>query len=127
MKKAIVIMIMGLLVNMAGASLVLADGGDANVEQVRTSIQKLGTGQKVQVRVELRDKSTVEGYISEAGSETFSVTKLDTGKMTAVPYANVKSVKARKLGTKGKIAIIAGAAAAITLLILWKVIVDLDE
>ena len=44
------------------------------VEKVRTQIAKLGTGKDALVRVELRDKTKLEGYLSEVGADTFVVT-----------------------------------------------------
>ena len=43
-------------------------------EKVRAQIAKLGTGRDALVRIELRDKTKLEGYVSEAGAETFVVT-----------------------------------------------------
>ena len=87
-------------------------------EKVRTQIAKLGTGKDALVRLELRDKTKLEGYISEAGAESFVVTDR-TGKATTVGYPQVGKAKGNNLSTGTKIAIGVGVAAAIILLILW--------
>lgn len=87
-------------------------------EKVRTQLSKLGTGRDAQVRLELRDKTKVEGYLSEAGADTFTVTDKE-GKTTNVPYQDVKKAHGNNLSTGAKIAIGAGAAAAVVLIILW--------
>lgn len=87
-------------------------------EKVRTQLAKLGTGKDALVRVELRDKTKVEGYLSEAGSDSFTVTDRE-GKATTVPYQQVKKAQGNNLATGTKIVIGAGIAAAVVLLILY--------
>ena len=88
------------------------------VEKVRTQIAKLGTGKDAVIRVELRDKTRLEGYVSEIGAESFIVTN-KAGMATTVAYPQVGKVKGNNLSTGTKIAIGIGVAAAIVLLILW--------
>ncbi|HEX7176874.1 MAG TPA: hypothetical protein VF240_16555 [Pyrinomonadaceae bacterium] len=95
--------------------------------KVKANILKLGTGEASRVKVVLRDKTKMEGYVSAAGDETFTVTDPKTGAATAVAYPQVRSVKGNNLSTGAKIAIGASVAAAVIFLILWKVIVDEDE
>jgi hypothetical protein len=87
-------------------------------EKVRTQLSKLGTGSDAQVRLELRDKTKLEGYLSEAGADSFTVTGRD-GKTTTVPYRQVKKVNGNNLSTGAKIAIGAGITAAVVLIIFW--------
>lgn len=87
-------------------------------EKVRTQLSKLGTGRDARVSLELRDKTKVEGYLSEAGADTFTVTDKE-GKTTTVPYQDVKKAHGNNLSTGAKIAIGAGIGAGVTLLILW--------
>ena len=87
-------------------------------EKVRTQLSKLGTGKDARVRVELRDKTKLEGYLSAAGADIFTVTD-NAGKSTAVPYPQVKKAQGNNLSTGAKIAIGAGIGAGVTLLILW--------
>jgi hypothetical protein len=95
--------------------------------KVKANILKLGTGEASRVKVVLRDKTKVEGYVSAADEATFTVTDPKTGTATAVAYPQVKSVRGNNLSTGAKIAIGAGVAAVVVFLILWKVIVDEDE
>jgi hypothetical protein len=87
-------------------------------EKVRTQLAKLGTGKDALVRVELRDKTKLEGYVSEVGAESFVLTD-KTGKATTVAYPQVKKAQGNNLSTGAKIAIGAGVAAAIVLLVIW--------
>lgn len=88
------------------------------VEKVRTQLAKLGTGKDAVVRIELRDKTRLEGYISEAGAESFVITD-KAGKATTVAYPQVGKAKGNNLSTGAKIAIGIGIGAAIVLLIIW--------
>ena len=87
-------------------------------EKVRTQLSKLGTGSDARVSLELRDKTKLEGYLSEAGSDTFTVTDRE-GKTTTVPYQDVNKARGNNLSTGAKIGIGAGIGAAVVLLILW--------
>ena len=93
---------------------------------MKAAVLKLGTGAAARVRVTLRDKTKLEGYVSGVGDDSFAVTNVKTGAVTTVAYPQVKTVKGNNLSTGAKIAIGAGVAAAVVLLILWKVIVDDD-
>lgn len=87
-------------------------------EKVRTQIARLGTGKDALVRLELRDKTKLEGYVSDVGAESFVVTNR-AGVATTVAYPQVVKAKGNNLSTGTKIAIGIGVAAAIVLLILW--------
>jgi hypothetical protein len=87
-------------------------------EKVRTQIARLGTGQDALVKVELRDKTRLEGYVSEAGAESFVVTD-KAGVATTVAYPQVGKVKGHNLSTGAKVGIGIGIGAAIVLPILW--------
>ena len=93
-----------------------AEKESKRVEKVRTQLAKLGTGSGARVRVELRDKTKLEGYISEAGPESFVVVN-KAGAATSVAYPQVVKAKGNNLSTGAKIAIGIGIGAGITLLI----------
>jgi hypothetical protein len=95
-----------------------AEKAARRAEKVRTQLAKLGTGKGALVRLELRDKTKLEGYISEAGAESFVVTD-SAGKATTVAYPQVKKAQGNNLSTGAKIAIGVGIGAAVFLLILW--------
>ena len=87
-------------------------------EKVRAQLAKLGTGPDARVKLELRDKTKLEGFVSEVSADGFVVTAAD-GKTTTVAYPQVRKAHGNNLSTGAKIAIGAGVAAAIVLLILW--------
>ena len=87
-------------------------------EKVRTQLAKLGTGTEARVRLVLRDKTKLEGFISEAGADTFVVTD-GAGKTTTVGYGQVGTAQGNNLSTGAKIAVGVGIGAGITLLILF--------
>ena len=89
-------------------------------EKVRTQVAKLGTGADARIKLELRDKTKLEGFVSEAGAATFAVTD-GAGKTTTVEYSQVSQAKGHNLSTGAKIAIGVGIGAGVTLLIflLW--------
>ena len=95
-----------------------AEKESKRVEKVRTQLAKLGTGEDARVRVELRDKARLEGYISEAGPESFVVVN-KAGVATTVAYPQVVKAKGNNLSTGAKIGIGVGIGAGVTLLILW--------
>jgi hypothetical protein len=129
-KKLFSLILVALMLNVTGARLVYADSKEEKqarfVEKVKTNVLKLGTGETARVKVTLRDKKKLEGYVSFAGEESFTVTDVKTGAATTIAYPQVKSVKGNNLSTGAKIAIGAGIAAAVIFLILWKVVVDDD-
>jgi hypothetical protein len=87
-------------------------------EKVRAELSKLGTGKDARVKLELRDKSKVEGYLSEATEDHVAVTD-DKGSTTVVTYPQVKKAQGNNLSTGAKIAIGAGVAAAVILIVLY--------
>ena len=122
-KKLVTLLLVALVMNLAGARLAYADSKEEKqaryAEKIKTNVLKLGTGESTRVKVKLRDQSKIEGFISDAGAETFTVTDRKTGVATVVAYPQVKSVQGNNLSTGAKIAIGAGVAAAIIFIILW--------
>ena len=95
-----------------------AENEARRAEKVRTQLSKLGTGPEARVRLELRDKTKLEGYVSEAGPEGFVVVN-KAGLATAVAYPQVGKARGHNLSTGAKIGIGIGIGAAIVLLIIW--------
>ena len=89
-------------------------------EKVRAQVVKLGTGKDALVRVELRDKTKLEGYVSEVGDESFVITN-KAGVATVVTYPQVKKAQGHNLATGDKIVIGMGIGVAIVLLIVWHI------
>lgn len=122
-RKLVTLILVALVINLVGVRLAYAESKEEKqarfAEKVKTNVLKLGTGESTRVKVKLRDKSKLEGYISDAGAETFTVTDRKTGVATTVAYPQVKSVQGNNLSTGAKIAIGVGIAAAIIFIILW--------
>lgn len=109
-----------LVCSLGTVSVFAADGAGkeaARAEKVRRAVLKLGVGPDARVQVKLRDKTTLAGYVSEAGPDSFVVTDAGTGVATVVPYPQVKSAKGHNLSTGAKIAIGVGIAAAVVLVV----------
>ena len=122
-RKLITLLVVALVINLAGVRLAYADSKEEKqarfVEKIKANVLKLGTGESTRVKVKLRDQAKLEGYISDAGAETFTVTNRKTGVATTVSYPQVKSVQGNNLSTGAKIAIGVGIAATIIFIILW--------
>ena len=122
-RKVVTLMLVGLVVNLGGARLAYADSKEEKqarfAEKVRANVLKLGTGESTRVKVKLRDQAKLEGYITDAGAETFTVTNRKTGATATVAYSQVKSVQGNNLSTGAKIAIGVGIIATIIFIILW--------
>ena len=63
--------------------------------EVKGKVQKIGTGAKRRVHVELRGGRKLEGYIGQIGEEHFYVVRTDGEKGTAavVAFGDVRSLK----------------------------------
>lgn len=87
-------------------------------EKVRAGILKLGTGESARVKIKLRDKTKLEGYVGEAGADSFTVVDLKTGAATVVTYPSVKQAQGNNLSTGAKIAIGLGIAALVLVILI---------
>src|ERR1051325_5391634 len=87
-----------------------------HAEKVRTQLAKRGTGKDSRIKLELRDKTKLEGYVSAADAETFNVTD-NAGKTTAVPYQDVKKAQGNNLSTGAKVAIGIGIGVGVLIII----------
>jgi hypothetical protein len=94
-----------------------AEKESKRVETARAKLDKLGTGKDARVKLEQRDKTRLEGYISEAGPESFVVVN-KAGVATTVAYPQVRKAQGHNLSTGAKIAIGIGIGAGVTLLII---------
>jgi len=123
LKKLLSLSLVALLINLAGVTPAYAASREEKqarfTEKVKASVLKLGTGQAARVKIKLRDKTKLAGYIRAADGEGFTVIDSKTGMATTIAYPQVKSVKGHNLSTGAKIAIGVGIAAAIIFIILW--------
>ncbi|HEX8560156.1 MAG TPA: hypothetical protein VF668_18815 [Pyrinomonadaceae bacterium] len=121
LKKLCAVALSGLLLQAAAAPALAGTKEEKEArraEKVRAQLAKLGTGPAARVRLELRDKTRLEGFVSEAGAESFVVTD-KAGAARTIAYPQVAGVKGNNLSTGAKIAIGAGIAAGVFLLVLW--------
>ena len=123
-RQLMALLLVVFVVNLAGVRPVHAESKEEKqarfAEKIKASVLKLGTGESARVRVKLReDQGKLEGYITEAGAETFTVTNRKTGVATTVAYPQVKGIQGNNLSTGAKIAIGVGIAATIIFVILW--------
>jgi hypothetical protein len=88
--------------------------------KVREGVGKIGTGEAALVRLKLRDKTKLEGYVTEAGAQSFTVVDAKTKATTVVAYQQVKSVQGNNLSTNKKIAI-GVAIAVVAVVVLYSI------
>ncbi|HKY43071.1 MAG TPA: hypothetical protein VJM50_08240 [Pyrinomonadaceae bacterium] len=122
-KKLLSISLVALLINLTAMTPAYAASKEEKkarfAEKVKANVLKVGTGEAARIKIKLRDKTKVAGYVSSADDEGFTVIDSKTGTATTIAYAQVKSVQGHNLSTGAKIAIGVGIAAAIIFIILW--------
>jgi hypothetical protein len=87
------------------------DGSES--AKVKAVVQKRGVGEKSKVKVTLRSKEEVKGYISKIEDGSFDVTDSKTGQVTTIQFVNVEKVQGPGLSKGAKIGITVGVAVAI--------------
>ena len=125
LKKICSVILAGLMLQAASLPAFAATSAEKEVkraEKVRTQLAKLGTGSDARVKLVLRDKTKLEGFVTQAGADTFAVTDR-AGTTTTVQYGQVSKAQGHNLSTGAKIAIGAGIGAAVVLIILWSMYV----
>jgi hypothetical protein len=127
-KKVCSLVLAGLMLQAAAIPAFAATSAEKEAkraEKVRTQLAKLGTGSDARIKLILRDKTKLAGFVSEAGASTFAVTD-GAGKTTTVEYGQVSKAQGNNLSTGAKIAIGIGVGAGVTLLIflIWLSSVD---
>ncbi len=126
-KKILSLALIVLLLNAVGNNAAYAAGakqekGERKAEKIKASILKLGTGKEARVAVRLKNRSIVEGYVSEASDKTFVVVAEKSGVITTIPYLQVnklvsaKGVRIAKDAAKGA-AIFAGFIGGLLLIV----------
>ena len=73
--------------------IVRASQTDPAAEKVKAAVAKRGTGPKAKVTVELKDKTKLKGFISNAGGDSFTLSDLKTGQGRTLAYSDVAEVK----------------------------------
>jgi hypothetical protein len=131
LKRTLSVALVLLLVNLIGVRVAFAsteaEKQAKHAEKVKAGVLKLGTGEAARVKIKLRDKTKLDGYVGAAGEETFTVVDAKTGVSTIVAYPQVKSIKGNNLSTGAKIAIGIGIGAAVMILIIFLYIASQDD
>jgi len=111
MRKWLAVVVMGALTQLTGAEPVstMSVSHERN-EHVRVALTKLKPGPETQMVVQLRDGSTVTGFLDQVGERSFFITDRQGQVVTQIAYQNVTHLSARSTGAN--IAIVAIAVGA---------------
>lgn len=111
---------LSLLAAICGSSFVVSaavpNDDEKQAEKTRAEIRKLGTGPDALIELELRDKTKVKGYVSEANDNDFVVVDPNTKTSTTVAYPQVRKAKGNNLSGGVKIALTLAVVAVVTFL-----------
>jgi hypothetical protein len=114
-RRTFTIMLSGLLLLSAfgfqGAN-AMTLGDQQATEKIRTKVLKMGVGVNARVQVKLIDNSQLNGYITAADQDSFTVVQRGTGSSKTVSYADTQSVKKAGSGVSARTLLILGAVAA---------------
>ena len=94
--------------------------------EVEQKLEKMGTGERVRVKVKLYSGTQYEGYLSFTNEDDFIVVD-KAGKPNTIKYTEVKSIGGKNLATGVKIGIGIGIGALATLLIIIGIIYASDS
>lgn len=93
-----------------------SDKDERQLEKLKAGIRKLGTGPHARIKVTLKDKTEIAGYISEAGDDSFVVVDAES-KTNVVAYPQVAKAKGNNLSSNQKLAITLAVVGAIAVLL----------
>ena len=86
------------------------------IEKVKNEIRSLGVGPEALVKLKLRDKTKLEGYISAFNEDSFEITDLRTRVATTLAFPQVGQAKRNNLSDGARTAIFIGIAVGLTIL-----------
>src|SRR6266540_3214144 len=106
-KQSLSLVLSGLLIYPMGTAVASAQSQAEQQVQVarKAKILKRGAGEQARVNVTRRDRTTLTGYISRAGEDSFDVTDAKTGETTTMTYSEVARVKGQGLSRTTKLVI----------------------
>src|SRR6266571_6255299 len=110
MKHFTILLVAVLVFNHVAVPQATQTQGASPAAKVKAEVQNRGIGEKSRVKVRLRNKAEVKGYISKIEDASFDVIDKKTGRATTIPYADVERVQGSGLSKGAKIGIIAGVA-----------------
>ena len=109
LKKTLAVVLAGMLIQLALAQSASASSkGEKEVrlaQKVKAGVLKLGQGGDARVRVKLRDKTKLVGYISAVKDDSFVLVVSKTGAATDIAYTEVTGVQGHNLSTGASVAI----------------------
>jgi hypothetical protein len=112
LKKLFSLLVFGLFVNTISLSPAYAQSRESpSPDGAKAVVAKLGAGPKAVVRVTLKDSKKVQGWLSFAGEDHFTVTDEKSGALTDIKYSEVRQIKSLKPSKGALIAGIVGALA----------------
>ena len=117
MKHLILLWVVVLAFNGVAVTQATQTAEASQTTKIKTAVQRRGIGEKSRVKVKLRNKADVKGYISRIEDASFEVTDKSTGQATNIPYADVEKIRGAGLSKGAKIGIIAGVAVAIVAIV----------
>jgi hypothetical protein len=90
-----------------------------NVEttKIKADLTGRGTGERVKLKIELRDKSEVRGYLAELKADDFVIADSKSGDRTTIAYRDVAKVRKQGLSIGVKLGI-AGAMLGAVVIVL---------
>src|SRR5262249_53213212 len=129
-KKLLSITLVALLTNLITVPAIFAKSSaekeEQKAEKVKAGIQKLGIGEQARVKLRLKDKTKLEGYVSEVSDESFVVVDPKSGSSTTVSYPQVGQVKGHNLSKGAKIAIGVGIGVIVLAAVVAIVVANSD-
>src|SRR5262245_9779263 len=90
----------------------------ARLAKVKADIARRGVGEKAGVKVKLRNKTEVKGYVYQVGDDSFVVADRKTDARTTIAYQDVEQVKRKGIPTAAKIGIGIGVGFFLTGMVL---------
>ena len=97
------------------------------LSKIRSKVAKRGVGPNAKVKITLVDGTKLQGYVSEARADGFTVTDAKTGGSVVVEYSQVKQLKGEGLSKGAKIALGVGIAVVAFTVIIGVVNAALDD
>ena len=119
LQRFVSIFLIGLMVNFSFLHSPVAANSreEKNILKVKAAINKLGEGREALVKIRLKDKKKLSGYIGSIGNESFTVVNETSNITSEVKYESVRQVQGRNRSTGAAVAIAIGVAVIIGIII----------
>ena len=121
LKRTLAVLLVGVLIQLAFVQSASASSKEDKevrlAQKVKAGVLKLGKGSGARVRVKLKDKTRLVGYISEVKDDSFVLVNSKSGASTDVAYTNVAALQGHSLPTGVSVAIGIGIGVGLFFLI----------